>query len=467
MCHILTFDLGTTYFKACVFDAQGHLLALAREATPIEEPAPGRREIAADALIRSVASLVEQLRAADAAAVEAVGDISFATQTNSFILLDGQDRPLTPVILWNDQRAKNDASQPQWLPPDPSLQAETGLARVGYQMAIAKVRWIQTHEPDIWQRTARLCLISDYVTWWLTGRFVTEAGASGLTALLNVHTLTWRPTLRHAMGMTSVRLSEPCYAGTDLGPIRPDIAKQLGLSPKCRFIVGCLDQYAGAIGVGNVEAGGISETTGTVLATVALNDTFAHELPPNVIQGPAWRSNLWWRMSFGGVSANLFEALQRNEPDQPSYDQLGQEAAEISDADLGDLRLDPQVSVEQGRPVFQHLQPSHTRGHRVRALFEGVAEALRRQVEHVGRGSPTVPIRSAGGAARSDLWLQIKADRVGRPFCRVECPEPTSLGAAVLALSARSAGDPAATARSITRLSDPINPNPHPSPQQA
>ena len=42
-------------------------------------------------------------------------------------------------------------------------------------------------------------------------------------------------------------------------------------------------------------------------------------------------------------------------------------------------------------------------------------------------------IRCAGGAARSDLWLQIKADVLGVATAATVCPEPTSLGAAVLA----------------------------------
>ena len=42
-------------------------------------------------------------------------------------------------------------------------------------------------------------------------------------------------------------------------------------------------------------------------------------------------------------------------------------------------------------------------------------------------------IRSLGGAARSDLWLQMKADMLGIPVERPACPDAGSLGAAMLA----------------------------------
>ena len=42
-------------------------------------------------------------------------------------------------------------------------------------------------------------------------------------------------------------------------------------------------------------------------------------------------------------------------------------------------------------------------------------------------------IRSLGGAARSDLWLQLKADLLGVPVERPACTDVASLGAAMFA----------------------------------
>ena len=48
-------------------------------------------------------------------------------------------------------------------------------------------------------------------------------------------------------------------------------------------------------------------------------------------------------------------------------------------------------------------------------------------------GVATTEVRSLGGGARSDLWLQIKADVLQRPVQRVAVEESACLGAAILA----------------------------------
>ena len=92
--------------------------------------------------------------------------------------------------------------------------------------------------------------------------------------------------------------------------------------------------------------------------------------------------------------------------------------------------------------------------------MEAVAGALADQVATLSPGSPPREIRCAGGAARSDLWLQIKADVLGMATVATECPEPTSLGAAILAEASLGGGDVRQIARQWVRLKSPHRPDP-------
>jgi len=47
-------------------------------------------------------------------------------------------------------------------------------------------------------------------------------------------------------------------------------------------------------------------------------------------------------------------------------------------------------------------------------------------------GIPVTEVRSMGGGARSNLWLQIKADVLQKPVATVEVEESACLGAAIL-----------------------------------
>jgi xylulokinase len=104
------------------------------------------------------------------------------------------------------------------------------------------------------------------------------------------------------------------------------------------------------------------------------------------------------------------------------------------------------------RGVFGGLAMNHGRSHLARAVLEGCAFALRDvlgRLDALGLGGPE--IRVVGGGARSELWLQVKADVTGRTVQPVLADEPTALGAAILAgLAAGTFAGPAdAVARTV------------------
>jgi xylulokinase len=70
-------------------------------------------------------------------------------------------------------------------------------------------------------------------------------------------------------------------------------------------------------------------------------------------------------------------------------------------------------------------------------------------------------LRAMGGGARSDLWLQIKADVTGLPIVRMEEEETSTLGAAILAaVRCGDYPDIAAAVRSMVRLGKRFETNP-------
>jgi xylulokinase len=323
----------------------------------------------------------------------------------------------------------------------------------------AKLLWLQQESSEIWRRGRRLCLISDYLTLLFTGQHATEAGAAGLTGMIDIHRSQWYSEILRRFRIDADLLPTIVRAGTDLGPIAPEAARAFGLPVSCRFVVGCLDQYAGAIGTGNVEPGMLSETTGTVLATVQCCDRFDKQAAPAVCQGPAFRDGLYWRMTTGDVSANYLESFRAQLPDRPEFDQLVALAEAVEPGAEG-LRLTSIIDKKCFENAFIGRSARHTRSHQVRCILEAVAWALSSQISLLSQGSPPREIRCAGGAARSELWLQIKADVVGIATRATRCPEPTSLGAAILAEAALSNADVRTVAHDWIHLNSPHFPDP-------
>lgn len=435
MSTILTFDLGTTYFKAALFDEQGRLAGLHRVPAPVRSPHRQWLEMDVADFRIAIAQAVAAVAALRPNGLADVAAVTFATQTNSFVLLDGDGQPLTPLILWPDARAAQCVGPLERLMELPGFGARTGVGELSCQFMAAKLAMLATEQPGLWAKARRLCLISDYLGLWLTGCQASEGGAAGLTALVDIHKLNWWPEALAAIGVPRPWLGEVVRAGTDLGPLRASAA-ELGLPESCRFVVGCLDQYAGAIGGGCIGPGSVSETTGTVLAAVRCSDRFESSAPAGLYQGPAFDAGLYFQMTFGSTSANLLEWYRNQLPDRPDFAALCELAAPVPPLCEG-LRARPRADLCAGEAeAFENRLPHHGRGHCVRAIMEQVAFALARQVRQLTGGQFPGEIRSSGGAARSELWLSIKADVLGVPFAATVCPEPTSQGAAMLAARA-------------------------------
>jgi xylulokinase len=91
--------------------------------------------------------------------------------------------------------------------------------------------------------------------------------------------------------------------------------------------------------------------------------------------------------------------------------------------------LDPNA-----RGALIGLTASHTRGHVVRSILEGVAFSLRDSFTLFSEMKvPVTRIRLGGGGARSPLWRQVQADVYGHEVEIVEAEEGAAYGAAILA----------------------------------
>ena len=80
--------------------------------------------------------------------------------------------------------------------------------------------------------------------------------------------------------------------------------------------------------------------------------------------------------------------------------------------------------------AFVGLSLAHTRAHLYRAVLEGVAFALRHNIEAGRRGAVALDDRLivVGGAAHSVLWMQIIADVTGFPVWTIEQDVEAAMG---------------------------------------
>jgi xylulokinase len=439
MHHIVSLDLGTTYFKAALVDHEGRFVGLVQRPAPVTHPEAGRWEIAPVEFKSLIRDMLCELAQQEPTRWKSVACLSFSTQTNSFVLLDENDEPLTPVILWPDRRARADADL------DESMQrvytaagtaASCGLPRLNHQHMVAKLHWLARCDQTVWSQTRHVCLLSDYLTLWATGRHVTEASVIGFTGLLNIWDLQWNLEACQLLDLKPWQLPHVVRAGEPIGRLTRDFAQLTGLPDSCVFVAGCLDQYAGAIGAANVAPGVLSETTGTVLTVLrCLFREEAQEAATSAKQtylGPSFEPDRFFQMVVSPVSAGLLERYIDTLPHRPPYSVLEEAAASVGPGADG-LSLDLKAPAHGEHVPLVGWKPFMGPGHGVRAIMEAVASALKQSIIELGVNNDAKEVRNTGGAARNTLWLQIKADTIGLPMRPVYEEEPACLGAAVIA----------------------------------
>jgi len=445
----LAIDAGTTSVKAGLFSPDGRCLGIGRQEYPLETPAADRAQLDPEVYWQACRKTVRAALAQSGLKPAQVKALAVSSQGETTITLDARGKAIYPALVWLDNRA---VAQAAFLAGrfGGEVYARTGIPEIVATWPACKILWLRQNEPEVFARADRFLLVQDYLIYRLTGRIVTDGSISCTTLNYDLVKNAWWTEVQEAIGISSGQLPEIAGPGTEVGPLSADAARELGLSPQTFVVTGGMDQAVGAIGAGNVKPGIVSETTGaalTIQATIPdpsvdrskVLPVYRHSAPGLYLFVPvcptAGMAFKWLRDAF------FQDEMERAEAEKAdAYDRLTRLAESIPPgADglvmlphlMGAFSPEPNLSA---RGSFTGFTLRHTRGHFVRALLEGVAFLLRRNLEYIERtGLEVGEIRSTGGGARSRLWNQIKADVCNRPVVTLENEETGLLGDAILA----------------------------------
>ncbi|HHU26948.1 MAG TPA: hypothetical protein GXZ56_10070 [Bacteroidales bacterium] len=437
----LGIDLGTSYFKAGIFDENGSLLGLGRHAVgkrfPVfreEKASPATRDAVGCEL--PVAVFWDTLQCCVSGAVRHAGisprevsALSYSSQANSFILLDEADHPLTPFILWPDERAVEDSDTLGAFSSRAGFLEKTGLGvPPDRQSMIAKIEWFQEKKPSLWEKVKSIMTISDYLAFILTGERVSDVSTASMTGLLDVPANRWWPDATECYRVQREQLSTPLRTGSRVGNLTAKGAKLIGLSAGTLLFSGGLDHHMVAIGAGIPKMNGLSESTGTVLACVRYRQGYAPRTGVNT--APGLEENYFFEMAFDDNGAVALEWYRENHARGKTFEELLQEARTVPIGCDG-LFARPRANRFKALQGFDPVQKGHREGHFVRAILESTAASLLELVTTLDKERQAGTIVPSGGGAKSSLWLQIKANLLNRPFWVPASGELACKGAAL------------------------------------
>lgn len=442
--HLLGVDVGTTSIKVGLFTTNGKLKAISTQEYSLLTPSSNMVELPADVYWTALGKGMKDVLGKSEVHPESILALSLSSQAETLICVDKKGRVLRNAIVWLDTRAEEESAQITKNYPPELLYKTTGLPEMSPIWPAPKILWLKENEPDVFNQTSKFLIVKDYLVWKLTGEFSTEPTESSSTFYLKLKEKDWWDEMLDFIGIGRDQLPTIFPSHEVVGNVSSRVKSELGLSTNTKVIAGSMDQMAAALGAGNVEPGVITESTGTALAVVACVDKPVYDPKKRVPCAPhcvPGRFVLYPYAETSGIVLKWFrDTFPSDARRKEDYGQLLKLASRISPGAEGLLALPHFTGTAcpdfnpQARGAFVGISFKHERAHFIRALIESIAFMLRENIDLLKSLSiPVKRVRSLGGAAKSDIWLKIKADVLGVPVEVPQCSEAASLGAMLLA----------------------------------
>lgn len=408
----LGLDFGTSGARACVLDADASVVHADRYTYPDPD-----RQTALDwraALLHLLHHLPREVAAQ-------LHGIAIDATSASVLLCDDELEPVSPALLYNDNRAAAEAQALQDIAPKDHAVCSTSSG-------LAKFLWLTRHG-DL-SAAAHFMHQADWLAALLTGEGGVSDYHNALKSGYDVERLRWPDwvlELPHAQLLPHV--TSPGHA---LAPISPGIAQRFGIAPACLVHAGTTDSIAAFIAAGVSRPGEAVSSLGTTIVLKLLSEQRVEAAPYGVY------SHRYGDLWLAGGASNAGGAILRQHFSDARLAELSAHIDATQDSTLDYYPLTrPGERFPLNDPLLApRLEPRPTDD---AAFLHGLLQGLSR-IEAAGYArlaelgaTPLVSVTTCGGGAQNPAWQQLRARLLGVPVRRATHAE-AAYGAALLAL---------------------------------
>lgn len=454
-------DLGTSAVKLILMDADGTIKNVVSKEYPLYFPNPGWSEQKPEDWWEGVTEGIKEL-IKDFDKSQVAG-ISFGGQMHGLVILDKEDKVIRPAILWNDGRTGKETNYlNEVIGKDKLSDYTANIAFAGF--TAPKLLWVKANEEENFHKISKIMLPKDYIAYMLSGVHCSDySDASGML-LMDVKNKCWSKEMLHICSVTEEQMPKLFESYEVVGTLKPELAKELGLSDACKIIAGAGDNAAAAVGTGTVGDGRCNislGTSGTIFISskkfgVDENNAlhaFAHSDGYYHLMGcmlSAASCNKWW----------MDEIIRTKDyqKEQADITKLGENKVFFLPYLMGERS--PHNNPD-ARGTFIGMTMDTTREDMTLAVLEGVAFAVRDMLEVAkSLGIEIERSKICGGGAKSPLWKKIVSNVLNLKLDIIESEEGPALGSAMLAaVGCKEYASVEEAAEKIVKVIDTIEPD--------
>lgn len=446
---LIGIDVGTSAAKGLLISDDGAEIGEARGRYSVRFPGYGRAELDSRIVWDTVLTILGKLAGNARDHGDQVHAVAFSVSGNEATPVDANGNPLYPTIMGTDTRSADIVT---WWEDQVGRLATyqvTGIP-VHPMHPLIRLIWLREHEPEIFRRIDKMLCWQELMGLWLGAPPIADLSIASCTMAFDIRQRDWSQEMLSAAGIDGGLFPAAVPSGTAIGKMSADLSAELGFGTPPVIVAGGFDQPIAAFGAGQVTAGAAGVGTGTWEALLVVSQEapvtepmlaggysfgcyVADELYYTAGNNPGGGSVLqWFRDTFGET-----EIRAARETGESAFDLIVSQATE-SPTNLLVLPhfegsynpwMDP-----WSRGAVVGLTLSTTKGDIIKAFLEGITYELRENMQRMeAAGLVMGELIATGGGARSDTWLQLKADMCGKAVRTVSIVETGCYGAACLA----------------------------------
>jgi xylulokinase len=463
---ILAIDMGTSGPKVALVSTDGFVVGFEFEPIELVLLPEGGAEQDPDNWWAAISRATQRVIAKSKISKDDIIAVCCTTQWSGTVPVDQDGNHLMNAIIWMDSRGAKHLKEIsgrglklegygawrlyRWIRITGGIFGQAG------KDPLAHILYIKNELPEVYEKTYKFLEPKDYLNLRLTGMFAASHDSiclHWLTDNRDISNVHYHHGLIKMSGIEFGKLPDLKRAVDILGPVKSEVAEELGLPKQIPVIMGTPDIQSAALGSGAVRDGQGHIYIGTSSWLVChlpfkKTDIF-HDMAclPSAIPDRYLLTN---EQESAGACLNylidnlLFckDELSTNKPPAEIYEKIEQVARQAP-AGSGGVIFTPWLNGERSpvenrfvRGGFHNLSLETSRKHLVRAVLEGVAYNSRWLLGYVEKLSKIrmSAISMIGGGANSKLWCQIYADVLGRKINQIKDPiQANAKGAGFLA----------------------------------
>lgn len=434
-------DIGTTGCKLTVFDENGTYLGKAYRDYPVRRDR-GEHEVDAQAILDMVWQVIKEM-AQVCPDIAGIGVTSFG---ETFVATDGAGRALYPAMLYTDPRGRKEREL---------LTEKLGRERILHitgvdpheMYSISKMMWLKENEPAVYAEAKHFFLIEDYVVFHLTGQAQIDYSLAARTQAFDITKLDWSDEILQQAGIGKSLMSRPVPIGTPAGKILPQVSEKTGLSQDTLVVSIGHDQVAAAIGAGVFTSDKAVDGAGTVQCMTpvydALPDLDAMSRGKFAVVPYVMGKYVCYAFSHTGGALMQWctDTLAKKEKELAAQEGISvYDYLERGYQGPTGLLVLPHFAgaatpyMDSGsKGAILGLDMSVTTKQLYHACMEGVVYEMLTNLEYLRRSDLSFTmLHATGGGARSEIWMQMKADMLHVPITALATSDAGTVGSAML-----------------------------------